>query len=621
MRLFLLFIASIVCFVSCGKVEVNKKDIITENSDARFVLNIDFSPATTKVTASENSVMVTPKWEVGDVVNIAVVQRGRAYYKSVTINKLSDFNAQVVFDEPYLNFNLTYDIYGFIGNGSWADQTSLTPTVNISQSTPSTNIGDAVRKATFVFSAKDLSGSSPRVSVKVFGNIIKYTFKNYCRWNQDVSSFGFRLQGSNALSQNISLNLTDGQTSGTQASEINFNVPLTHVLSGDSQSFYVNCVFKNYNETQRFYPKLVVNYDQFFTTNDDDHVVSLDNLQEGRMYKINVLRGEDEARLYTEDLFRPSLKPASVEDMSHYLNNWMSLYPDNYPFFKLLLPGTHDSEALDFVSGVILSASFYECQETHIADQMNKGVRALDIRLTPRDNGLWVNHGGGKTNTEFRLGILNPILNFLSANPTETIVMMVNIENSSDTATFNRRFSEIMNTPRYYDKLVPSVDRNTTLGDVRGKLILITRRDMRRVLNKGNFLDNWGDNTSGKIGILRYPGSDKATLFWVQDQYGSSTSFSAKQTAVRNAFYQSVGFYNRGGWTISYSSISGIPGSNAATMNPYIRDFLANNNIPFHGILYTDFITRGAGSRYHSETDGPGLMKQLLWNQFKNLTD
>src|SRR5687767_7668450 len=69
-------------------------------------------------------------------------------------------------------------------------------------------------------------------------------------------------------------------------------------------------------------------------------------------------------------------------------NNWLTPLDGNLPLSQFSIPGTHDSGALvEPVSGTA------KCQNLSIADQLNAGVRFLDIRCRHINDAFAIHHG------------------------------------------------------------------------------------------------------------------------------------------------------------------------------------------------------------------------------------
>jgi len=107
---------------------------------------------------------------------------------------------------------------------------------------------------------------------------------------------------------------------------------------------------------------------------------------------------------------------------------------------------------------------FGQTQKWSIYDQLKHGVRYLDIR--PSIDG-WIYHGKYPTKYKFTQ-VLNEVSRFLRSHPSETVIMSISKEHSSESnVAFTRYFNKIRSK---YPKLFYITSRITTLGQVRGKI-------------------------------------------------------------------------------------------------------------------------------------------------------
>ena len=109
---------------------------------------------------------------------------------------------------------------------------------------------------------------------------------------------------------------------------------------------------------------------------------------------------------------------SSAQILSDSLSNWMKYINDDVKLMELTVPGTHDS-------GATSGTSFAECQTATIIQQLNSGIRFLDIRLRPDNDKLEVCHGSVGMNTYFEEDVMNHCKNFLDENPAEIIFMSI----------------------------------------------------------------------------------------------------------------------------------------------------------------------------------------------------
>lgn len=261
--------------------------------------------------------------------------------------------------------------------------------------------------------------------------------------------------------------------------------------------------------------------------------------------------------------------------------NWMGSIADNRSLASLSIPGTHDSGArYEPVSGTA------KCQDKTISEQLTMGVRYLDIRCRHIDNAFTIHHGSIYQKINFQ-GVLDDCYNFLNANPSETIIMSVKEEHTSENIT--RSFEETFNS---YVNANPSKwylgDSVPNLGEVRGKIVLVRRFGCSGV--KGINCTNWADNTT-------FTTSSAGTTIKVQDQYvvpNNSNKWSGIESMLNEAKN------NNPSWLyLNYSSgykslIFGIPSITTVSkyMNPKLETYFSNNTSGRFGVVVMDFATQ-----------------------------
>lgn len=158
------------------------------------------------------------------------------------------------------------------------------------------------------------------------------------------------------------------------------------------------------------------------------------------------------------------------------LPKWMSHLNDEVPLSGLSIPGTHNSpcyyKALPSV----------RCQAHSPTDQLNNGVRFFDIRVQPSnpedksDEGLTLVHGSfpiSLTGTKKFRPLVKEVQQFLSANPSETVIISVKREGAGEST--DKQLGEILldhytNAKQWYTE-----PRIPSLGEVRGKIVLMRR--------------------------------------------------------------------------------------------------------------------------------------------------
>lgn len=307
-------------------------------------------------------------------------------------------------------------------------------------------------------------------------------------------------------------------------------------------------------------------------------------------------------------------------------NNWMATIPSNTRLNMLTIPGAHNAASMD--------ASYENavCQELSIADLYTAGVRAFDIRPAYKYSSepgtvddLVIYHGISSCNVNFT-DAMTTLLNSV-ANSTETVIIVMNGADGTGTDYTTQWRSLIKNYLAGLageGKIVSSLSANMTLNDVRGKLVVLTRKPYGDGGSfspcYGGFLGlyedswQWPDNQTFE-GYVYKENLGVVTDLSVQDQYNVETS--DKKTYVENLIKSSV-VDNSTKWYINYTSMAktttllgqAIPAGNpdewAEVVNPAVVSMLPNYTGRL-GIMLSDFI---GGSSYSGNALCKGFMAQ-----------
>lgn len=222
-------------------------------------------------------------------------------------------------------------------------------------------------------------------------------------------------------------------------------------------------------------------------------------------------------------------------------SSWMSDVPDDARVTTLSIPGTHDSCSIDGPLG------FAKTQNLDLADQLNAGIRFLDIRLAHYQNNLFAHHNAVHMEKSYA-DILEICHEFLARHPTEAVLMSVKdearfdsalgkfapseafgksrrdpvnwvIQSSSFEDAFRARTWQHIKDPSLLYNFPapvpdggpapanPALTPDTTLGDIRGKIVLIRRFDAAQDI--GSDFTDWPKNQHFKSnGSLCYSVED-----------------------------------------------------------------------------------------------------------------
>ncbi|MFJ9807878.1 phosphatidylinositol-specific phospholipase C [Streptomyces sp. NPDC101158] len=231
--------------------------------------------------------------------------------------------------------------------------------------------------------------------------------------------------------------------------------------------------------------------------------------------------------------------------------DWMAAHGDPTPLQKLTIPGTHDS-------GARFGGLWTECQNTTIAQQLDSGIRFLDVRCRVTGGSFAIHHGAFYQNLMFG-DVLVACWNFLAAHPGETVLMRVKQEYSSESdATFRAVFDDYLDN-RGWRPLFRIGSGVPTLGEARGKVVLLA--------------DNGG------LPGLRWA---DGTYFDVQDDYQAEPF--GKWPKVRDQFRKAAG--QPGRFYVNFvSTAAGLPPRwNSDRLNPQVHSLLDGEGAGWKGL-------------------------------------
>lgn len=198
------------------------------------------------------------------------------------------------------------------------------------------------------------------------------------------------------------------------------------------------------------------------------------------------------------------------------LNNWMKKIGDEISLKDINIPGTHDSATKYCDISPIAS-----CQSFTIKEQLYMGARCFDIRV----NGMKLVHAFCKCRKSFfgkhlqLRDVIGEMLLFLRENPSETIIMLFKMDSGENSAKcleyLFRLFIENNENMFFTENRIP------TLGEARGKIVLVRRTDSLRGEAGIDFsmMPDHGSKEHTHADIFSPNGKD---MVLVQDRYNIS---------------------------------------------------------------------------------------------------
>jgi 1-phosphatidylinositol phosphodiesterase len=248
--------------------------------------------------------------------------------------------------------------------------------------------------------------------------------------------------------------------------------------------------------------------------------------------------------------------------------SWMGNLPDPIPLNQMSIPGTHDTMTDAFANSGPLIAPFAQTQNMTLTQQLDAGIRYIDIRCGPtytftglNTNDLGIYHALLGTGQSFDKDVLAVCADFLKAHPTETIIMSVKNDYTGSgavNALSNDQFDSIFHN---IISLLPARDwylGNTlpTLGEARGRIVLLRRFDAGAGDANPPGIDatSWSDNATFTM-PLHFPGGQSG-LIEVQDQY-QPADVNTKELAIHNMLQNAISTTaqpTNNNWYINYLS-------------------------------------------------------------------
>lgn len=196
----------------------------------------------------------------------------------------------------------------------------------------------------------------------------------------------------------------------------------------------------------------------------------------------------------------------------------MKYVDDNKFLDELSIPGTHDSGTCSVDNDTEPQSSQVKCQQDYIPTQLLEGIRYFDIRLGKGDD-PGIDHGIfyllKKDGNYLHLSdVIGYFKTFLNENPTEALIMLVSRGNDEATnESVTTAFAKVLDDN---PKLFYTSSRVPTLGEVRGKIVLLRRFGLDGDSVSGH---TWGlDLTEWDNKIAVH--TDSSSMCLVQDARG-----------------------------------------------------------------------------------------------------
>lgn len=282
---------------------------------------------------------------------------------------------------------------------------------------------------------------------------------------------------------------------------------------------------------------------------------------------------------------------------SSRLESWMGKLRNEMPLSVLSIPGTHNSPTHH------VALPSVRCQAVSVKEQLDNGVRFLDIRVRPESaddvskEGLILVHSAfpiSLTGTKYFRDLINTVYSFLDANPTETIIISLKREGIGKST--DQHLSKIVqihyaNDRWFIDSRIP------TLGEARNKVVLIRRfalDDSLRGENNGKGwaidAESWPDNcadgicSSGEIRVQDFYEVSESENIHKKITFSTDQLARAAETVLPGDMNATAAEAAKQPFFMNFLSASNFwrancwPDRIAAKVNPTIVDHLCRNH-------------------------------------------
>lgn len=284
--------------------------------------------------------------------------------------------------------------------------------------------------------------------------------------------------------------------------------------------------------------------------------------------------------------YRFSLRLRKLIDTK--LNNWMQDIEDNRLVCKMSIPGTHDT-------GAYTGNAWVKTQDKNIEQQLNSGIRFFDIRLVHQNGVLKLCHGSHIFDTTFVGDVLKTTAEFLKEHPSETVIMTIKRDHDLDKdggTKYRGALQKALEGDRALTPyMVKSFRSDFTLGDLRGKMLIISRDGW--IMTPSGNIPRWSDNASFTSSIESTNGS--STTIHVEDHYKSSSRDKVNYVAQNVRKAQAAFSSSQNDWFITFTSSTGswgigIPANTTNQIDRDVNNILrGNENFRTSGIIVFNF--------------------------------
>lgn len=351
----------------------------------------------------------------------------------------------------------------------------------------------------------------------------------------------------------------------------------------------------------------------------------------------------DESKITTEDgnlkgIVKPFHKKYKFGSISTArTSSWMACIPQNIFYRMLSIPGSHDSGSSTVSS---LVSDYSKTQNLSIAEQLDLGIRAFDLRPLVTSSKLILSHGSAESNITLAQAITN-MKDFLANHPSECIFAFIHQEKptgseGTDTqkATWSNNVYALVKAAVDGGYALNELKSNTKFTACRGKIIFIYRDDLtgdNKIYNAGKIA--WNDNIARTV-YLRGTDGNEMTDFKVSYQDIYNTDAQETSNAGLSGYFQQkagvandaakvemvkkyIDFADQSTEQILFLNFASYAGSSLSNISNHVSAIMPSVNqyiVTKHervGIIFSDFV--------ENSYEGKNFTTIMMANNFKHV--
>lgn len=296
------------------------------------------------------------------------------------------------------------------------------------------------------------------------------------------------------------------------------------------------------------------------------------------------------------------------------LSSWQGMIEDNALLKKIAITGAHDA-------GTKGLPYFAATQDRDIKSLLECGTRYFDLRVSYASGELKIYHGPSKGVKLDK--VLQDVREFITANATENLILDFqhfeeqNVEAQSGAINLvEEKLADLLVTNSTEKSDVDFVDE-LTLGDVRGKCLVVWGRENDEILKKPYVFKRNNDDGTRQNSVIHsyYQGS-------LNKKSSSAYTSFALQKYIEE--YQKV---NCGLFVLQGQLTDGLlvfgPHFREAThtdkMNEYVKNLAASENLSIINIVMRDFVTPAKNCYTLNLNIAKGLVKPTCIDDYTTM--